>query len=81
MFQFNTSGGSVDYQPSHAADTEVSLYTRDAFRALLARQPEWKIRAALEEGNIPRSNIEHAVEWLREQEQEQARQHRLYWMS
>ena len=78
MFQFNTSSGSVDYQPEHAGDTAVTLYSREAFRALLARQPESKIRAALEEGNIPSSNIEHAVEWL--QEQEQSRKHRGYWM-
>ena len=52
------------------------VYTREAFRAILARQPEWKIRAALEEGNIPASNIAHAVEWLEEQEN----MPRAYWM-
>jgi hypothetical protein len=54
---------------------EVPVYTREAFRAILARQPEWKVRAALEDGNIPSSNIEHALEWL----EEQASQHRGYW--
>jgi DNA-binding IclR family transcriptional regulator len=61
---------------SHAAHSAAPLYTREAFRALLARQPEWKIRAALEEGNIPSSNINDAIEWL--DELEQARQHRSY---
>jgi len=65
-------------KPEHGARNEVSVYTREAFRAILARQPEWKIRSALEEGNIPSSNIEHAMEWL--QEQEQSRKHRGYWM-
>lgn len=78
MFHFNISGSSVDYKPDHAVDTETSLYSREAFRALLARQPEWRVRAALEEGNIPTSNIEHAEEWLREKEL--ARQHQGYWM-
>jgi hypothetical protein len=82
MFHFNITGGKIDYKPDHAAETKTSLYTREAFRTLLARQPEWKIRAALEEGNIPRSNIEHAVEWLQEQEQERQRpgEHHGYWM-
>jgi hypothetical protein len=61
--------------PNHAASAQAPVYTREAFRAILARQPEWKIRAALEEGNIPSSNIEHAVEWL----DEQAQQHTGYW--
>lgn len=59
----------------HAAPAKAPVYTREAFRAVLARQPEWKIRAALEDGNIPSSNIEHAIEWL----EEQASQHRGYW--
>jgi hypothetical protein len=78
MFHFNITGGKVDYKPDHAAETKTSLYSREAFRTLLARQPEWKIRAALEEGNIPTANIEHAMEWLREKEQ--AGQHAGYWM-
>jgi hypothetical protein len=57
----------------HSGRPAAPLYTREAFRALLARQPEWKIRAALEEGNIPSSNIEHAIEWLDELEQAQRR--------
>lgn len=52
------------------------VYSREAFRAILARQAEWDIRAALEEGNIPSSNVEHAIEWLTELEQKQ--QHLLY---
>jgi hypothetical protein len=73
MIQTNTS--------RHPGFEPQPLYTREAFRALLARQPEWKVRAALEEGNIPSSNIEHALEWLEEQEQEahQAQQHQGYW--
>ncbi|CAN7247466.1 hypothetical protein [Massilia sp. LjRoot122] len=54
---------------------EASIYTREQFRAILARQPEWKVRAALEEGNIPSSNIAQAIEWL----EEQAVEHRGYW--
>lgn len=60
------------------------LYTREAFRAILSRQPEWKVRAALEEGNIPSSNVEHALEWLEEQEhlaheQHEQHEHKGYW--
>jgi hypothetical protein len=51
---------------SLALDTSKPIYTREAFRAILARQPEWKIRDALEDGNIPSPNIEHAIEWLEE---------------
>lgn len=47
------------------------VYSREAFRAILERQAEWDIRAALEEGNIPSSNVEHAIEWLTELEQKQ----------
>ena len=64
---FNIQQSLAERKPDHAADTGARVYTREAFRAILARQPEWKIRAALEEGNIPSSNIEHAVEWLEEQ--------------
>lgn len=60
----------------HVTQTVTPVYTREAFRTILERQPEWKIRAALEEGNIPSSNIEHAVEWL--DELEQARHHHGY---
>ena len=58
-------------------ESVAPIYSREAFRALLARQPESKIRVALEEGNIPCTNIAHAIEWL--DEQERARQHRGYW--
>ena len=75
MIQFSASRGNREYTPEHAAHSATPLYTREAFRALLARQPEWKIRAALEEGNIPSSNVEHAIEWLEEHEQA----HRGYW--
>ena len=65
MFQFDTSRDKLSRD--HVVNVDVAIYTREAFRAILARQPEWKIRTALEEGNIPSSNIEHAVEWLEEQ--------------
>jgi hypothetical protein len=73
MVNLNTSNQRAN--PNQAVNTSMPPYTREAFRAILARQPEWKIRAALEEGNIPSSNIEHAVEWL----EEQAQQHTGYW--
>ena len=76
MFHFTNHNVNVERMPEHAVQAETAVYTREAFRAILARQPEWKIRAALEEGNIPSSNIEHAVEWL----EEQARQHTGYLM-
>jgi hypothetical protein len=71
MFDHNTHS-SADNKPQHTAHGGPALYTREAFRALLARQPEGKIRSALEEGNIPSSNIAHAVEWLDEQERQRA---------
>jgi hypothetical protein len=77
MSQFDISG-STERKLERLAPTEAPVYTREAFRAILARQPEWRIRAALEEGNIPSSNIEHAIEWLEEREQQHQRQH--YWM-
>ena len=70
MFHFTNQTGNADRIPERAVQSEAAVYTREAFRAILARQPEWKIRAALEEGNIPSSNIAHAVEWLAEQEQQ-----------
>ena len=70
MMQSNSRYGNPERMAEHAAHTEASIYSREAFRAILARQPEWKIRAALEEGNIPSSNIAHAQEWLAEQEQQ-----------
>ena len=76
MIHFNSRYGTSERMPERCAHAEASVYSREAFRAILARQPEWKIRAALEEGNIPSSNIEHAVEWL----EEQARQHSGYLM-
>jgi aminoglycoside phosphotransferase (APT) family kinase protein len=76
MIQFNASRHSAEHKVD-ALNLQPSPYTRDAFRAILARQPEWKVRAALEEGNIPSSNIEHAVEWL--EEQEQTHQHQGCW--
>jgi hypothetical protein len=76
MNQFNISRPTSERKPELLAQTEAPVYTREAFRAILARQPEWKIRAALEEGNIPSSNIEHAVEWLHEQEHQPPS----YWM-
>ena len=73
MINLNTSNQRAN--SNQAVNASMPPYTREAFRAILARQPEWKIRAALEEGNIPSSNIEHAVEWL----EEQAQQHTGYW--
>jgi hypothetical protein len=75
MIQFSASRVNREFTPEHSARPAAPLYTREAFRTLLARQPEWKIRAALEEGNIPSSNVEHAIEWLEEQEQA----HHGYW--
>jgi hypothetical protein len=75
MTMVHVNAGSDRAGSNYVVNTHVPLYTREAFRAILARQPEWKIRAALEEGNIPSSNIEHAVEWL----EEQAHQHTGYW--
>lgn len=69
MFQFNNDRGHHEFAPEHPARSTRTVYTREAFRAILARQPEWKIRDALEEGNIPSSNIVHAIEWLEEREQ------------
>jgi hypothetical protein len=77
MFQFNFGRGNSSAHPAHADQSVVPVYSREAFRAILARQPEWRIRAALEEGNIPCCNIEHAIEWL--DEQERVRQHQGYW--
>lgn len=76
MFSLNKRNDFQRSQSNGVQDT-APVYSRDAFRAILARQPEWKIRAALEEGNIPSSNIEHAVEWL--EEHEQAHGHHGYW--
>jgi hypothetical protein len=78
MIHSNINSGNPERPLEHSAHPEASVYTREAFRAILARQPEWKIRAALEEGNIPSSNIEHAVEWL--EEQDQLREPHRYWM-
>ena len=69
MIQFNSRDMNSDRTAEHTVHAEASVYTREAFRAILSRQPEWKIRAALEEGNIPSSNIQHAIEWLEEREQ------------
>ena len=77
MPQFNTGRASTEHSQQHVMQTEAPVYTRDEFRAILARQPEWKIRAALEEGNIPCSNIEHTLEWI--EEQDQIHHHRGYW--
>jgi len=68
MIQMNTDRAGVEHS-QHVMQTAAPVYTREEFRAILARQPEWKIRAALEEGNIPSSNIEHTLEWIEEQEQ------------
>jgi len=68
MIQFNSRDTKSDQTTEHAVHAVASVYTREAFRAILSRQPEWKIRAALEEGNIPSSNIQHAIEWLEERE-------------
>jgi hypothetical protein len=75
MNHFTISRHSSD-RTSDPLTTETPVYSREAFRAILARQPEWKIRAALEDGNIPSSNVAHAVEWLNEQEHH----HPTYWM-
>lgn len=44
----------------------AGVYSSEVFRRILARQPEWEIRAALEEGNIPSAHIQDTVEWLEE---------------
>ena len=67
MFHLRASRNGAGRQYHAASHFEGPVYTREAFRAILAGQPEWKIRAALEEGNIPSSNVEHAIEWLEEQ--------------
>lgn len=77
MIQFNFGHSNSRVKPENAVQSVTPIYSREAFRALLARQPEWKIRTALEEGNIPCSNIEHAIEWL--DEQDRARRHQGYW--
>jgi len=76
--QFNFGRGNTRVNPEHAAPSVAPIYSREAFRAILARQPDWKIRAALEEGNIPCTNIEHAIEWLDEQDRIRRRQG--YWI-
>jgi hypothetical protein len=68
MIQFNFKRGNGQRKIDHSAHVAAPVYSREAFRALLARHPDWKIRAALEEGNIPCSNVEHAIEWLEEHE-------------
>ena len=75
MMQFNIGHRRSVGNIEHSTRPEVPVYTREQFRAILARQPEWKVRAALEDGNIPSSNIGHAMEWL----EEQTSQHRGYW--
>jgi hypothetical protein len=77
MIQFNFGRGNSSVKPEHVARSTAPVYSREAFRAILARQPEWKIRAALEDGNIPCSNIEHAIEWL--DEQKHAQRHEVCW--
>jgi hypothetical protein len=77
MIQFNFARGNSGVKPELSAHSVAPIYSREAFRAILARQPEWKIRAALEEGNIPCTNIEHAIEWL--DEQDRVRPHQGYW--
>lgn len=68
MIQVDINRGRGDFQPELAMYPKPFIYTREAFRAILARQPEWKIRAALEEGNIPRFNVEHVIEWLEDRQ-------------
>ena len=75
MMQLNSHIRSSSPVSERSVPIEVPVYTREEFRAILARQPEWKVRAALEDGNIPSSNIAHAIEWL----EEQAAEHRGYW--
>lgn len=75
MMHLNTHVRSSAPMIERSVPTEASVYTREEFRAILARQPEWKVRVALEDGNIPSSNIAHALEWL----EEQAAEHRGYW--
>jgi hypothetical protein len=77
MIQFNFGRGNRSVKPEPSAQSVAPIYSREAFRAILARQPDWKIRAALEEGNIPCSNIEHAIEWL--DERQRLRPHQGYW--
>jgi hypothetical protein len=73
MIQFNFGRRSGRVKPEHSTRQAAPVYSREAFRAILARHPEWKIRDALEEGNIPVSNVKHAVEWLEEQGRRHAR--------
>lgn len=73
MINRNTANSPREFSPEHT-DAAAPVYSREAFRAILARQPEWKIRTALEEGNIPSSNIDDAIEWL--DELENANRHR-----
>jgi hypothetical protein len=40
------------------------IYSREAFRALLDRQPESKVREALEGENIPGCHTQDALDWL-----------------
>jgi hypothetical protein len=75
MIQFNTSYGSHERNLEPSVHSVEPVYTREAFRAILSRQPEWKIRDALEEGNIPSANVGDALEWL----EEQAQKHNGYW--
>ena len=77
MIQFNFGRGNSSVKPEPSVQSAAPIYSREAFRAILARQPDWKIRAALEEGNIPCSNIVHAIEWL--DEQDRVRRHQGYW--
>lgn len=77
MTYFNVDRGNREPKSEHPVHAASPVYTREAFRAILARHPEWKIRAALEENNIPSPNIPHAIEWL--EEMEQAYEHRGYW--
>ena len=73
MIQFKFGRGNDRVKPDHSTRQVVPVYSREAFRAILARHPEWKVRVALEEGNIPFPNVKHALEWLEEQGQCHAR--------
>lgn len=64
--RFDSDFGNATRNSDPVVQGGMPLYTKEVFRAILARQPEWKIRAALEDGNIPSPHAAHAIEWLEE---------------
>jgi hypothetical protein len=75
------SAGLLLMSDAPAGDEAVSAHmhvtpeVRAAFQAFLDRQPEWKVREALESGDIPSWHRRDALHWL-EQRSEQARRQR-----